>query len=516
MAINTATQNSTVSSQALGFLRGAIGLGTGTSVIAYINGGYTALTPNEADTTVGDVFNNVYAQVSAGYHDFVVFIANMDVTTAGALGLAASAVLAKVYNRRITTTEPEKQYFECTNAASIPHTRIGYSDRMSYAMAELAQLAYIPAEDISHIFQPALVPIKKWMDKAPFDKAKKDEFTSLLNEVSLPSEHFKEELTAGLIKGSFNMVAPYLSNQTIDISKHQTPNTISKLSAQGFVCYHKNSDPEKSFIVVAFRGSESNVEDWLTNADAKPLIDQQIAEIDQKLAADKQKYGFAPSPTERFGRVHRGFYGAFLALAPQIMKNIHTAKQDIGLPTCPVYFTGHSLGGAMATITARELMPDSNGAVYNFGSPRVGDYNYFNGMKTPLFRVVNSSDIVPRVPPGIYAPIFKLPVYLVRWTFAIRQGLGSTAYPLLSKVLDNVEKFTDSLSHYRHYGDLRYLTDVVESKNVRAEILSNPSKFDQIFWFFSSIGASFGKPVKSHSMQIYRNKLKNIAAERNK
>jgi hypothetical protein len=517
-------------------LLGLLGLGSCTSIVAYFSG--SNLYEASANQTLGGFISQFWWRLTDGYYGIIDFFANMELSTAGSLVLVFSALLAKLYNRRITTTLAQKQYFEAASASSIPHTRIGYSDRMSYTMGELAELAYVPAESLTAMLSspiPSLISnLQTWKESvklgdqeskeleqvlAPFLAMQGQTSNELLPEGLLPKKQSAQTaneryLFEALNEGQFEFVGPYLSNQNIDIAEPLS-STISKCGAQGYVCMHKNEDPQKSFIVVAFRGTESNVEDWLTNVNAKPLVDDELTSLSAKLDEYRNKHGFIQNESGRIGRVHSGFYAAFMALAPQLMSNIAKAKYLIDNAHCPIYFTGHSLGGAMATIAARELTPDSNGAVYSFGAPRVADYNYFNGMKTPIFRIVNSSDIVPRVPPGIFAPVFKLPIYLLRWLFAVRQGIENPEHPLIAKLLDKGEKFFDDLSYYRHYGDLRYLTDVTDSKEVKADILSNPSKFDQIFWFCSSVGASFGKPVKSHSMQIYRNKLKKIARARN-
>jgi len=71
-------------------------------------------------------------------------------------------------------------------------------------------------------------------------------------------------------------------------------------------------------------------------------------------------------------------------------------------PTARVKTTGHSLGAALATLTAMDLAklyPDVQ--VYNFGSPRVGDKTFspFAGtVMTDFWRVTHYKDCVPHLP----------------------------------------------------------------------------------------------------------------------
>ena len=87
--------------------------------------------------------------------------------------------------------------------------------------------------------------------------------------------------------------------------------------------------------------------------------------------------------------------------------------------------------------------------------------------------------------------------------------------PAVSSIFDRIEEFLDKLNGYRHFGDLRYLSDVSEGRFKDVRLLSNPPTIDRIVWMWRHVGKSFLVPVKSHSMKIYRKKLEYIANNRN-
>jgi len=85
----------------------------------------------------------------------------------------------------------------------------------------------------------------------------------------------------------------------------------------------------------------------------------------------------------------------------------HVKKLIKDCPKCAIYFTGHSLGGALALLTLARflnegiLTENSNLNVYTFGSPRVGNRNFARWLENfhiPIFRVVHSKDIVVHLP----------------------------------------------------------------------------------------------------------------------
>lgn len=135
------------------------------------------------------------------------------------------------------------------------------------------------------------------------------------------------------------------------------------------------------------------------------------------------------------GRVHSGFNQHVDVLWPQIETMLRENQR-------PVWFAGHSLGGAMATLCAIRCrlsqIPSEPQAIFTYGSPRVGDRKLVSFLKIRHYRWVNNNDIVARVPPRwmgyrhmgreIYlnrrGKISSLPIWL-RWSDAWRGFLQS-------------------------------------------------------------------------------------------
>ena len=78
-----------------------------------------------------------------------------------------------------------------------------------------------------------------------------------------------------------------------------------------------------------------------------------------------------------------------------------------------LWFTGHSLGGAVAVLAAAsciflDKLPFEVSGVYTYGQPRVGDLRfaklYNSVLKSKTFRFVNNNDVVTKIP--TWAPLF--------------------------------------------------------------------------------------------------------------
>lgn len=97
------------------------------------------------------------------------------------------------------------------------------------------------------------------------------------------------------------------------------------------------------------------------------------------------------------GNVHSGFNREVDDLWPLLEDLLKDNTQ-------PVWFCGHSLGAAMATICAYRCKTSSISTnpqeLHTFGSPRVGCKRYIRHAEVAHYRWVHNNDIVTRVPPA--------------------------------------------------------------------------------------------------------------------
>lgn len=155
----------------------------------------------------------------------------------------------------------------------------------------------------------------------------------------------------------------------------------------GTQCYVASND---KFAIVAFRGSEI----WKRNKKFDP----------GKVMADlKADVDIWLTDWQNGGKVHRGFKEALEEVLPDLLPYIEILD-DRG---CKIWMTGHSLGGALATLCA-DLYGNVQG-VYTYGSPRVGNEAFKEDLNIKIYRIVNNDDIVPRIPSlGVYVHVGEL------------------------------------------------------------------------------------------------------------
>jgi predicted lipase len=155
-------------------------------------------------------------------------------------------------------------------------------------------------------------------------------------------------------------------------------------SGAGTQCYVACND---KVVIVAFRGT-------------------QIREDYQDILADiTTDCSILMVPSGRGGKVHRGFKRALDEVWEEKNLFAYIRSKDNGRRT--LWFTGHSLGAALATLAADRC--ENVRGLYTFGSPRVGDEDFKRGFHINAYRIVNGGDIVARVPPkGVYRHVGNL------------------------------------------------------------------------------------------------------------
>lgn len=192
-------------------------------------------------------------------------------------------------------------------------------------------------------------------------------------------------------------------------------------------------------------------------------------------------------------KVHTGFLCAFNDVREQVVAAV---KQ---LDNYALYITGHSLGGALALMATRELNSEQLAACYTFGSPRVGSTEFGSPIKTPIYRVVNTADIVPRLPPGI---VIEILVDLLRFLAVLLPLLAFIAHWLDNRV-----------SGYRHHGDMRYLTFCRKHDYSDVDLIQNISFYERWRRLFKS-RISLDRHIKDHAIDRYCGKLAAYACKR--
>lgn len=102
--------------------------------------------------------------------------------------------------------------------------------------------------------------------------------------------------------------------------------------------------------------------------------------------------------------LHYGFLAAFSSVRADLEQVLKTELGKAGQESYRVVVTGHSLGGAVATIAGAYLRTRGIACdLYTYGSPRVGNQEFADLVtKDGNFsaRITNGNDVVPALPYG--------------------------------------------------------------------------------------------------------------------
>lgn len=199
------------------------------------------------------------------------------------------------------------------------------------------------------------------------------------------------------------------------------------IAGGGTECYLAHRD---TFAIVTFRGTQPD--DW---NDLFNIV------------------RFVPRAWD-VGHVHQGFADAL----DVVWNPLETALNQ--LQDRPVWFTGHSLGGALASLAAVRRGVHAAG-VYTFGSPRVGNGvfagHFDSALRGRSIRYVNDHDAVTHVPTEPFAFPHGRYAHVSDQRWINKDGQVSTTEPTLRHFVQDV------------FGDSRVLLDIINllEQNIR-------------------------------------------------
>lgn len=191
---------------------------------------------------------------------------------------------------------------------------------------------------------------------------------------------------------------------------------------QAFLAKHPGVNGKGKFAVLAFRGTEQDSIDVLTDINfvTRLFPNENLLEKPSQEAEAIQKKPKKAKKLYAHGGFLQGIQNVWGSALRQEIQNIFPEavwKGTPGIsealcqlePGVSLYFTGHSLGGALATLAAYKALFYQSSveltALYTFGSPRTVQRPLAEAidreLSGKLYRVVNSIDVIPRLPPRI-------------------------------------------------------------------------------------------------------------------
>lgn len=331
---------------------------------------------------------------------------------------------------------------------NVPSYRQAYSDRTAWIMSCLSELVYIRFNELI----PGSGQKKYFVDKITRLVSDKEtaSLVRLLDMVGYDHRKEREKLESEL--------------EILDIKLIQT---LDSNGTQAMIVAFKD------YLVLSFRGTEAT----------------SIKDIKSDARATRKECVSG-------GHVHSGFSDAYDEVHLDIVRFLEKAEYK----NIPLFITGHSLGGALATVAAKRLKHQGGlAACYTFGSPRVGDPLWIESIKTPVYRIVNAADCVPMLPPS--SETIELVSFVAKWI----PGVGKALRDML------ITRF----GGYLHCGDMRYLSNCPPGDYGKVQLLPSVSLFWRIKGFIYK-KMPWKQFLSDHAISVYRKKLTVVAQYRNK
>lgn len=365
-----------------------------------------------------------------------------------------------------------KTYFASEKLLEAPVERAAFSDRMAYVCAELSKLAYFKFEG-GHPLDQAEELIDFFVKDKKSASELKQGLSLIISQMPGTQEQSEKVLKEILTTVGFKLEKTFVEKGT-----------------QAFLCTRTvktRSGGDKRIAYLAFRGTEpSAFEDIKTdvNARLKPVN--------------------VGGETIEF---HSGFHNAFELVEADIDSVLNELDYD------QLFITGHSLGGALAMVATRLLPYEIRGACYTFGAPPIGTLQIQNGLKTPVYEIVNELDIVPCLPNPWAAWGTIILLHLVK--LLLRPITGINQFVFSGNWDERLVEFMKQMTKYEHPGYLSYLQFSGGDTRLRYQISFFRRARNRIAILWRRGWGGFKKMGADHAIDLYVEKLRIHGERRN-
>ncbi|RJE27479.1 Extracellular lipase [Aspergillus sclerotialis] len=228
---------------------------------------------------------------------------------------------------------------------------------------------------------------------APTRHVPRDVSADVLQQLTLFAEYSAASYCTNNINSTGNKLSCSAGNcPMVEAATTKTLYEFEEDSKFGDVAGFLVEDSTNKLLIMAFRGSRS-LSTWIANLD---FATEDIGSICTGCEA------------------HGGFWKSWEAVADSLVAQIKSAVD--AHPQYTLVFTGHSFGGAMATLGATAMRNDGYKIeLYTYGSPRLGNKalaEYVTSQGS-LYRTTHTDDIVPKLPPIVIGFSHPSPEYWI-------------------------------------------------------------------------------------------------------